>query len=108
MIQSISATELAGMLKAEKPPRLLDVREQQEFEIASIPGAILLPLGQIPDQVGELERLRDEPVVVYCHMGVRSLHAIKFLQHVGFTNLMNLSGGIDAWSREVDPETPRY
>jgi rhodanese-related sulfurtransferase len=46
--------------------------------------------------------------VVYCHLGVRSLHAINFLQHAGFTNLMNLSGGIDAWSREVDPKTPRY
>jgi sulfur-carrier protein adenylyltransferase/sulfurtransferase len=108
MIKSISAAELAEMLRSEKPPRLLDVREQFEYEIASIPGAILLPLGQIPDQVGELERLRDEPIVVYCHLGVRSLHAIRFLQHAGFADLINLSGGIDAWSREVDPEMPRY
>jgi rhodanese-related sulfurtransferase len=108
MITAISASELAEMLRSENPPRLLDVREQHEFEIASIPGAVLLPLGQIPDQVEELDRLRDEPIVVYCHLGVRSLHAIQFLQHAGFTNLMNLSGGIDAWSREVDPKTPRY
>ena len=108
MINTISAVELAAMLKSENPPRLLDVREDYEFRIASIPGAILLPLGQIPDQVAELERLREEPIVVYCHLGVRSLHAIHFLQHAGFTNLMNLSGGIDAWSREVDPNTPRY
>jgi len=108
MINSVSATELAALLKSDKPPRLLDVREQFEFEIASLPDAILLPLGQIPDQVHELERLRDEPMVVYCHHGMRSMHAIHFLQHAGFTNLANLSGGIDAWSREVDPQTPRY
>jgi rhodanese-related sulfurtransferase len=108
MINSISATELAAMLKSENPPRLLDVREPDEFNIVALPNAILLPLGQIPEQYDELDYLKETPLVVYCHHGVRSLHAMQFLQHVGFKNLMNLSGGIDAWSREVDPRTPRY
>jgi rhodanese-related sulfurtransferase len=108
MSESITATELAAWLKSEKPPRLLDVREPEEFAICALPGAVLIPLGQVPEQVEELEGLRDEPIVVYCHHGVRSLHAIGFLKHVGFTNVVNLSGGIDAWAREVEPAMARY
>lgn len=108
MSDSISVTELAELIREGKAPRLLDVREVEEFEIASLPGAVLIPLGRIPDQVEEIETWKEEPVVVYCHHGVRSLHAIGFLRHMGFTNLMNLSGGIDAWSREVDAGVRRY
>jgi rhodanese-related sulfurtransferase len=89
-------------------PRLLDVREPEEFEIAALPNARLLPLGQIPARFSELESWKNETIVVYCHHGIRSLHAINFLLQAGFANLANLSGGIDAWSREVDPKTPRY
>jgi sulfur-carrier protein adenylyltransferase/sulfurtransferase len=108
MSESITATELATWLKSEKPPRLLDVREPEEFAIVSLPGAVLVPLGQVPDQVEELENWREEPVVVYCHHGMRSLHAIEFLKHAGFTKLLNLTGGIDAWAREVEPTMGRY
>jgi rhodanese-related sulfurtransferase len=108
MNESITAGELAELLKSEKPPRLLDVREPEEFAICSLPGAVLMPLGQVPDQVEELEAWRDEPTVVYCHHGMRSQHAIEFLRHVGFTKLANLTGGIDAWAREVDPNMPKY
>jgi rhodanese-related sulfurtransferase len=108
MSDSITATELAALLPLKDAPRLLDVREPEEFELASLPGARLLPLGQIPARFHELEDWKNEAVVVYCHHGVRSLHAIGFLRQAGFANLINLSGGIDAWSREVDPKTPRY
>lgn len=108
MGESVSATELAAWLKSDKPPRLLDVREPDEFAICSLPGAVLMPLGQVPDQVEEIENWREEPVLVYCHHGVRSLHAIQFLRHAGFTKLVNLSGGIDAWAREVDEKMQKY
>jgi rhodanese-related sulfurtransferase len=107
-MKSITAAELAGLLKLSDAPRLLDVREPEEFEIAALPGARLLPLGQIPGSVEQIADWRDEAVVVYCHHGIRSMHAIHFLEHSGFANLINLSGGIDAWSREVDPKMPRY
>jgi rhodanese-related sulfurtransferase len=108
MIKTVTATQLAEMLRSDKPPRLLDVREQVEFDIASLPNAILLPLSQIAENVSQLEPLRAEPVVVYCHHGIRSMHAINFLRHSGFENLTNLTGGIDAWSLEVDPNVARY
>jgi len=107
-MNSISATELAASLKRADAPRLLDVRESEEFAIASLPNARLIPLGQIPARVEHIADWKNEPVVVYCHHGIRSMHAIQFLARAGFTNLANLSGGIDAWSREVDPKTPRY
>ena len=108
MIKSITAPELAAMLTLADPPRLLDVREAEEHELAALPNSTLVPLGQIPGRVQELSDWKNEPVVVYCHHGIRSLHAIHFLTQAGFTNLTNLSGGIDAWSREVDSKTPRY
>jgi rhodanese-related sulfurtransferase len=107
-MRSITASELAGLLKLPDPPRLLDVREREEFEIVALPGARLAPLGQIPALIEQIADWKDEAVVVYCHHGIRSMHAINFLAHAGFTNLTNLSGGIDAWSREVDPKAPRY
>jgi rhodanese-related sulfurtransferase len=107
-MKSITASELAGLLKLSDAPKLLDVREPEEFEIASLPGARLVPLGQIPASIEQIADWKDEVIVVYCHHGIRSMHAINFLEHAGFTNLANLSGGIDAWSREVDPKTPRY
>ena len=83
----------------------LDVREPWEFALARVPGAILIPLGELADRVGELDRSR--PVIAYCHHGVRSLHALQILQGAGFTDLAHLSGGIDAYSC-LDPSVPRY
>jgi rhodanese-related sulfurtransferase len=107
-MRSVTATELAGLLKLPDAPRLLDVREPEEFDLCALPGARLTPLGQIPALISQIADWKNEPVVVYCHHGIRSMHAIHFLTQAGFTNLANLSGGIDAWSREVDPKTPRY
>jgi rhodanese-related sulfurtransferase len=107
-MKSIGATELAGLLQLRDAPRLLDVRELEEFEIAALPGARLVPLGQIPARIEQIADWKNEAIVVYCHHGIRSMHAINFLEHNGFANLTNLSGGIDAWAREVDPKMPRY
>lgn len=83
----------------------LDVREVWEHDTARIPGAILIPLGQLADRVGELDSAR--PVAAYCHHGSRSLFALRILQGAGFTDLAHLAGGIDAYSR-IDPSVPRY
>lgn len=104
----LSVGELAEWLRQAVPPRLLDVREEDEHLFAALPNSKLIPLGQLPDRVAELQAWKDEDVVVYCHHGVRSLHAIGWLRGHGFTRLRNLTGGIDAWSREVDASVPRY
>lgn len=104
----MSAVELSDALKSAQPPRLLDVRQPEEHALVALPGATLIPLNELPARVAELESWRAEDVVVYCHHGVRSLHAIGFLRQMGFTKLRNLTGGIDAWSVAVDATAPRY
>ncbi|MGI8964949.1 MAG: rhodanese-like domain-containing protein [Limisphaerales bacterium] len=104
----ISPTELAEKLRSENPPHLLDVREQDEHELVSLPNSTLIPLGQIGFRAEEIEEWKDEEIVVYCHHGIRSLNAIAQLKHFGFLKLQNLAGGIDRWTNEVDPKMPRY
>jgi len=104
----MTPTELSERLAAGDDLALLDVREPHEHEFVALPNSILVPLGEIPARVGELEELRDHETVVYCHHGIRSAHAIGYLRQCGFEKLHNLSGGIDRWSLEVDPKAPRY
>ncbi|MBA2430590.1 MAG: molybdopterin-synthase adenylyltransferase MoeB [Chthoniobacterales bacterium] len=102
----ISVQELKRRLDRDEPLLLVDVREPFEFQIARIGGAKLIPLGQLPQRLAEI---RDAPeVVVHCHSGVRSAHAVEMLRESGMTNVFNLAGGIDAWSVEIDPSVPRY
>jgi adenylyltransferase/sulfurtransferase len=85
--------------------QILDVREAWEHERAHLPGSLLIPLGELVERVGELDTSR--PLAAYCHHGMRSLSALRFLQSAGFTDLAHLSGGIEAYSR-LDPSVPRY
>jgi sulfur-carrier protein adenylyltransferase/sulfurtransferase len=110
---SITAPQLAKLLAGsttlgvhEPVPVLLDVREAPEVSFASLPDAVHIPLGQLPERLGELDPTR--PLVVYCHHGVRSSRALGMLERSGFTRVRHLTGGIDAWSVQVDPELPRY
>lgn len=105
---TITPAELATWLKEPTAPALLDVREPGEHDFCALPGSRLLPLGELAERVEELADWRDREIVVYCHHGVRSAHAIGILRHFGFTRLINLTGGIDRWSLEVDQKTPRY
>jgi rhodanese-related sulfurtransferase len=107
-MRRISATQLAEKLTQENP-LLLDVREVWEFEICHIEGSINLPMGQIPQQLEQLQQLQtaDETVVI-CHHGVRSQQVINFLQQQSDTALTNLDGGVDAWARTIDPDMPVY
>lgn len=107
-MNSITPAELSSRLDEANPPALLDVREVEEHEFVALPESTLIPLGELSERVDEIAGWKDKEVVVYCHHGVRSLHAIAFLRTQGFQKLRNLTGGIDRWSLEVDPEAPRY
>lgn len=108
MNAQITAVELASQLESVEPPMLLDVREQEEHDYAALKNSKLIPLGQISQRAGEISDWKEKEVVVYCHHGIRSLHAIAQLRSMGFQNLRNLSGGIDAWSTTVDDSVRRY
>jgi adenylyltransferase/sulfurtransferase len=85
---------------------LIDVREPHEWEIAHIDGARLIPLGQLPDRISELDG-HDE-IVTYCHKGSRSMKALEILRGAGFGKVRSLAGGIDAWAQRVEPGMARY
>jgi len=88
---------------------LIDVREPEEFALAHIPGAELIPMPSIPNELQRLEALADErDLMVLCHHGVRSLHVVVWLREHGIENCFSIEGGIDRWSREVDPSIPLY
>lgn len=105
-VPTIDVQELHAKLTAGERPTLLDVREMFEDEIARIDGRMLIPLGELPQRLQEIPCAGE--VIVYCHSGVRSAHATQVLRQAGFERVYNLAGGIDAWSREVDPAVARY
>jgi rhodanese-related sulfurtransferase len=90
----------------ESRPVLIDVREVWEFETARIEGAENIPMASIPTSLEELSKAA--ATVVVCHHGMRSMQVANYLASQGFTKVFNLEGGIDAWSREVDPSVTRY
>lgn len=87
-------------------PLLLDVREPWEYDIARIPGARLIPMSQIDAALDTLDA--EQEIVVICHHGRRSQQVAQYLEANGFSQVANLSGGIEAWSLEIDPSLPRY
>ena len=107
-MNQIRPTELAAWLKdaGREPPLLLDVREPWAFEKARIEGATLIPMRELAARVAELDHEKD--VVAICHHGARSMQVALFLEKQGFKGMHNLVGGIDAWSRTVDPAVPLY
>lgn len=103
---TISATGLVEQLDRGDEIYLLDVREPHEYEICKLDDAHLIPLGEIEKRISELDR--SHRIVAYCRCGQRSAQAVKFLQEAGFKKVQNLTGGILAWSNEVDPSMPKY
>jgi len=85
---------------------LLDVREPFEWDICHIDHANLIPLGQLPSRMSELDSA--DEIVVHCKSGGRSAKAVRLLQEAGFAKLHNVEGGITAWADEVDPSVPKY
>ena len=107
-MKQITPAELAAWLgdKGREKPVLLDVREPWEFQTCSIAGSQLLPMGEVPARKDELDP--DAEVVVICHHGGRSMQVAVFLERNGFAKVHNLSGGVDAWAKAVDPSMPVY
>ncbi len=104
---NITPAKLKARLDRKEKLRLIDVREADEWAIARLPGAELIPLSEF-QQRATTELSPDEELVLYCHHGVRSGRAQGYLKAHGFNNVLNLTGGIDAWSLQVDPTMKRY
>ena len=95
-------------LPADERPRLIDCREGDEVEHCRIEGSEWLPLGDFPHSQERLAHQTERGVVVYCHHGMRSLHAVAFLRARGIERSFSMAGGIECWSREIDGSVPRY
>jgi rhodanese-related sulfurtransferase len=107
MVDEWTAPQVAEKLRADpKGVLLLDVREPYERDLARIEPSIHVPMNDVPQRLPEIPR--DRTLVVYCHGGARSAMIAGFLESRGYTRVANLKGGIDAWSRTVDPKVPRY
>jgi len=105
-VPAVSVQELKRKLDAREPIQLIDVREPFESEIARIDNARLIPLGELPGRLNQLEH--ESYTVVHCHTGKRSAQAVQLLRGAGFQNVFNLEGGIDRWSDEIDPTVQKY
>ena len=87
---------------------LVDCREPDEYAIAKIAQAKLLPMSEIADRLAELQPHQQRPIVVHCHHGGRSLRVVRWLREQGFSQAQNMAGGIEEWSQKIDPKVPRY
>jgi rhodanese-related sulfurtransferase len=104
---NVTPKEVQAMQERGEHFRLIDVREQDEWNTGRIDGAELIPLSQFQQRAtGELDPA--DKIVLYCHHGMRSARAQEFLKTHGYGNVLNLTGGIDAWALQVDPKVPRY
>jgi len=106
----INPLQVKGLLEdgsATAPVRLVDVREPFENEVCRIEGSELIPMNSIPANLAALDS-GDGLIIVVCHHGVRSLSVVNWLRNQGVENCQSMAGGIDRWSREVDPGVPRY
>jgi sulfur-carrier protein adenylyltransferase/sulfurtransferase len=102
----IGAVELRDEWRRNPDLLVLDVRDRHEHEIVHLEGAVLVPLSELPDRLGELDGHKE--IVTHCHHGARSLKALEILRAAGFSKVRSLRGGIDAWAVNVDPSLPRY
>ncbi len=105
-MKQLRPAEVAAHLASGAKPVVLDVREPWESAICRLPNATLIPMRELPVRIAELDRHAE--TVVVCHHGVRSYHAARYLETLGFENVINLAGGMAAWADEVDPTLPRY
>lgn len=107
MEYEIDPESVRRMLQQGEQFTLLDVREPWEFGTACIEGAKLMPMGDVPSRAHQ-DLDPEDHIVVYCHHGVRSLNVTAWLRQQGFERAQSMAGGIDAWSRTVDPKVPVY
>ena len=105
-IVQLTPQQVQDGLQKQPAPLLLDVREEDEVRLCALPGSLHIPMNLIPLRHNELPD--DVPIIVYCHHGIRSLNVARYLAHVGFENVANLQGGIDAWAAQIDENMARY
>lgn len=105
-IQFISPQQAQTLLAQQPNAILLDVREDNEIALCQIAGSLHIPMNLIPLHHNQLPD--DTPIIVYCHHGIRSLNVARYLEHLGFEQLYNLTGGIDAWAQTIEHNMTRY
>ena len=106
-MREFDAQQLEHYLKAcDSRPLLLDVRQPWEYDVCHIAGSLLIPMGQIPAELDELDKNRE--TVVICHHGIRSRQAGYYLEQAGFNDVVNLKGGVDAWAKIIDKTMATY
>jgi len=103
----LTVTQALALLASDHPPLLLDVREPWEYQTAHIEGSTLIPMNEIPGRAHQ-ELDEEAPILVLCHHGARSLSVANWLRQQGFEKAQSISGGIDAWTMQIDPTIPRY
>lgn len=108
VVRGVSTADLQRMRREGAEHLLLDVRNLDEFERARIDGSLLIPLPELESRIAELSDWKERPIVVHCHRGARSERGSRLLVEAGFRDVMNLVGGIDAWSLTIDGDVPRY
>ena len=105
-MQNITPGQLQSKLESGDKPFLLDVREDWECDICSIEGSVNISMEKVNQMLKQLNP--ELETVVICHHGMRSLQVANFLENNGFTNIINLQGGIDAWAKDIDPNMAQY
>jgi len=106
-MRELSALELQAHLEnCEAQPLLLDVRQPWELDICKIENSVFIPMSQVPSKIDSLDA--DNEIVVICHHGIRSRSVGRYLEHAGFSNIINLSGGVDQWAKTVDKQMATY
>jgi rhodanese-related sulfurtransferase len=104
----IDVHAVKALRDSEESFLLLDVRQPEEFAVASIAGSVLIPMGELRERIDELAAHQEQRIVVHCHHGGRSMQVTEALRSHGFEKVQNMAGGIDAWSLEIDDSVPRY
>jgi rhodanese-related sulfurtransferase len=105
----IAPAEVKRRLEAGERLFLIDVRQPEEHRIASLPDSELVPMDSVPAAIQDLEAKADDgTLIVYCHHGIRSANVVNYLRGQGISACQSMSGGIDRWSLEIDPDVPRY
>jgi|SRR5213083_812223 len=105
-MSEITPNELKARLERNDRPLLLDVRQDWETKLCRLANAVHIPIEEIEHRTDELNSA--DEIVVYCHQGVRSAAVAEYLRSLGFGNVKNLAGGLDAWARSIDPSMRRY
>jgi rhodanese-related sulfurtransferase len=104
----VTVQQTKTMLQENPEIVLIDCRESDEYAIAHIEGSILMPLSELQQNLPKLEALKQKSIIVHCHHGGRSMRMVLWMRKNGFLECLNMAGGIDAWSTEIDSAVPRY